>query len=650
MFINVRLLTGFSKILTYRVPPEYTEKNLVGRLVQVPLRNRLVHALVQEQFKYLKKPLSFTIKELDSLDTFPDDKKYLPFITQLSDYQQIERTIFLKRLQQFLTLDEQREMINQNFREIKLKHVILTEEQQKVYDFLKPKISSSIYSPTLLHGVTGSGKTEIYKKLMTTTFAHQKTTIILLPEVTLALQFEQNFRQTLAANIPIFSFHSGTTKKEKNALWQAVLKNKPLILIGVHLPVLLPMSNLGLIIIDEEHETGYQEKKHPKINTKEAAIMRAKHYQIPILLGSATPSLSSLYNVKMRKWYFFQLKKRYTGTFPKIQIVQLTKDKNKRHNFWISKELEKAIRDRLIKKEQIIIFLNRRGICFFVQCKNCSHIFNCRYCSVSLTLHQNNELHCHYCGKMEQLPTICPQCKEHKFLKKGIGTQQIVTILEKMFPHACIARADLDATIKKKGHTIKDFQEQKINILVGTQTITKGYHFPHVTLVGILWADLNLHFPIFNASETTLQQLIQVAGRSGRENDKSLVIVQTMADHEIFKFINEIDYLKFYRHEIDNRQLLSYPPCGHLVEIELIHKDENVVEIEAKKLTSWLLNNKDQNITILGPTTPAISKIKNKHRRKIYLKSDNFLTIIKAYQKILSKTLKSRIYFTPNPN
>ena len=645
MYITVRLLNGFKKPLTYALPAHFREKSLRGRIVQVPLRNRLVHALVQAQFKEFAQKPAFEIKELENLQPFPDDAHYMPFITKLAQFQQIEPFLLLQRLQQFLVSEKKDDEFILDNKDIKQEEITLTAEQQEVYDSLAPFITQPQFKPTLLHGVTSSGKTEVYKKLLTTAYKNNKTSIVLLPEVTLALQFAKLFQQTLS--IPVFSFHSHNTKKEKEQLWKMLLKHEPVLIVGVHLPIMLPINNLGLIIVDEEHEIGYQEKKHPKINTKEAALIRAHQYNIPILLGSATPSFSSLYNVKKRNWGFFSLKKRFAGNFPTIKNVCLTDKKNHRKNFWISKELEYAIKERLAKKEQTIIFLNRRGICFFIQCKNCSYIPTCKRCSVSMTLHNDNELHCHYCGKVEQLPITCPSCKEEKFLKKGIGTQQVVSILEKLFPDARIARADLETASKKKQwyQTVHDFNEGTLDILVGTQTITKGYHFSGVTLVGILWADLNLHFPVYHSAETTLQQLIQVAGRAGRERKESLVIAQTMSEHQIFSFLNEVDYLKFYEQEITKRSFFSYPPIGRFAEIELIHSQESVVEKDAHKIINLLSKNK--NVQIFGPALPPVAKIKNKHRRKIYLKAPSFTSINEAYQTVKKYTFTSAHYFTP---
>jgi len=438
-------------------------------------------------------------------------------------------------------------------------------------------------------------------------------------------------------------------------LWRQLIAHNPILIIGVHLPILLPIANLGFIIIDEEHATGYQEKKHPKVNSKEAALLRAKLNGIPIILGSATPSFTTLYNVKTKKWKFFQLQQRFVGTFPQIETVFLT-DKKERKNFWVSNQLERAITQRLEKKEQTIIFLNRRGFSFFVQCKGCSFIFSCNNCSVSLTLHEKNILTCHYCGFVQQLPASCPTCHagDKQLLKKGIGTQRVVTILEYLFPEANIARADLDTTMKKKRwqEIMHDFSAGKIDILVGTQTITKGLHFPRVTLVGILWADLHLHFPMFNATETAVQQLIQVAGRAGRNHENSLVILQAMMDYPAFSYLNERDYLKFYQHAMQTRKTLGYPPYKRLVEIELKCADELIVGREAVHIVRRLQligEKKKLPVQVLGPAKPPVSKIKNIYMRKLYMKGSNINDLIFLFQTINQSQYKSNIFFTPNP-
>lgn len=656
MYVQVKLLDGFKRPLVYRVPNELQSTICVGSVVKVPIRNRVAFALVDMVYTQKPPESDYEIKIIQSIEQVPLDNYYNSFLQKLGAYYQQEPLSFFRRLQTFLEQKEQKEerglLLADNTPAVST--VTLTDEQQRVCNFVIQAICAACYTPTVLHGVTGSGKTEVYKKLVTHAILQKKSVLFLLPEVTLAVQFFMLLQKQLGPEFSVMSFHSATSVPEKRKLWQQLLAGNPVVIIGVHLPVMLPISNLGLIIIDEEHEVGYQEKKHPKINTKEAALIRAQLYNIPIVLGSATPSIATLYNTKKNRWHFFQLRKRFAGAFPKVKVISLLEEKY-RKNFWISKQLEFAIARCLEKKEQVIIFLNRRGYSFFVQCKSCSFVFCCTACSVSLTLHEQNILLCHYCGFSQQVPVNCPDCKssESSFIKKGIGTQQIVAILEKLFPQARIGRADFDATVNKKRwqKTVKLFSEGEIDILVGTQTIAKGYHFPKVTLVGVLWADINLHFPRYNAAEVTLQQLIQVAGRAGRQTEDSTVIIQTMIEHPIFKFVNETDYLSFYTYELEKRLEVGYPPAFRFCEIELKHENEIIVQEDAEKLADYLieLNEQKKLVTILGPVVPPVAKIKHVHSRVIFLKAKTFADIMSLYRLVEKNAYKSKLFFTPNP-
>jgi primosomal protein N' (replication factor Y) len=645
-YIQVKLLTGYHQPLTYSA----SESLSVGTLVRVPLRGREVSAVVIASD--VTHTASFAVRDIIGVEAFPADPHYYTYINKVAGYYQIDPSHLFKRVRSFLTqkeMDPDAAVPAQAASESAEK--TLTAAQEAVVTAIAPAVQTPTFAPTLLHGVTGSGKTVAYQKLIEQALACGGSAILLLPEVTMAVTFEMKFKSWLPTDT-VYGFHSATSVKEKRALWHALIHNKPILIVGVHLPALLPISNLRLIVVDEEHEIGFQEKRHPKINSKEAAIIRAQQYQIPIILGSATPSITSMAQVKTRGWNFLQLKERFAGSFPTIRVVPLL-DKKRRKHFWITKELETAIAQRLERKEQTIIFLNRRGYCFFVQCKSCSFVFSCSSCSVSLTLHQQSQptLRCHYCDYTRPLPTTCPTCSSGDLIKKGIGTQQIVTILEQCFPTARIGRVDLDATVarKKWQETTAAMERQEIDILVGTQTITKGHHFPAVTLVGILWADINLNFPIFNAAETCLAQLIQVAGRAGRATDHSEVIVQTMLEHPIFNYLNEVDYLKFYAHEITQRQAIGYPPCKRLVELELKHSDEDTVEHEARALVSELFAYNDKTVQILGPAKPPVHKIQNTHARKIYLKAEKLEAIVALYQKVSQTKRASSLFYTPGP-
>lgn len=650
MYAQILLCNGYKK------PLWYSFKNTLalqkGSLVRVPLRTQTVVGMVI----YLSKTKPFVagdIKNIIGIEKLPDDPFYLSFVYQLAQQYALDPLFFIKRIQHFL--HEKIELAVNT--EAEQSHVVqmplLTEQQEKVCAFLHPYISNQQHVVTLLHGVTGSGKTEVYKQCIIKAQEQYKTVILLLPEVTLAIEFEHRLRMQMANRAAIYGFHSGKTAAQKKELWQQLQAKKPVVIVGVHLPILLPISNLGLIIVDEEHDHGFQEKKNPKINSKEAAILRAKMAAIPILLGSATPSIRSLYAAKKGHWKFFQLTQRFGGAFPQVQIVPLKEAKEKRKHFWITNQLKEAIALRLAKKEQSILFLNRRGVSFFVQCKQCAYVCVCQACSVSLTLHEHNILKCHYCGFCMETPSLCAGCKTQKvdWLKKGIGTQQAVTILEDLFPQAVIARADMDTTIKKKQwqKTVEQIKNGNIDIIVGTQTVTKGYHFPKVTLVGVIWADMQLHFPVFNATEIATQQLIQVAGRAGRACTESQVIVQMMDEHPITTFLHEVNYVHFFTQEIENRKSLAYPPIGVLVEIELKHAAELVIEKEAHALAQVLHihSKKYMGMYILGPVKNIVHKIQHIESRVVFIKSASLEQAIHLYNSIDKHVYASRLFFTP---
>ncbi len=646
MLINVKLLNQFKKTLTYKIPQEMKIPE-INSIVMVPLKMNILPALVFEHIKDIGQ-YNFKIREILKEQTFPEDKNYFHFLSEIKKYYFVDPISILSRIKNFITKEneEVEAKIIKNTQEFQACSLSL--DQVNIFNSISDDLDKNIYKPSLICGVTGSGKTEIYAKLIEKNFQKGLSCIILLPEVTLSIQIQKKIASRLPCEIKLFSFHCSTSKSEKNEVWKCLNKKEPIVIIGVHMPIILPFSNLGLIIVDEEHEIGYQEKKHPKLNSKELALIRAQTYKIPIVLGSATPSVVSLFNAENKGWKFFKLEKRFSGNFPKIEIVSLIGNK-KRDYFWISNELKKAIEDRLSKKEQVIIFLNRRGVNFFVQCKDCAYVFECKNCSVSMTLHENDIIKCHYCSYLKKLPESCPSCFKYELLKKGIGTKNIVFMLEKLFPNANIARADMDATSNKKKwkSTVDDIENEKINIIVGTQTIAKGYHFPKVTLVGVIWADLQLNFPIFNAQETTIQQLIQVAGRAGRDSKDSLVIIQSIGNYEIFKYICETEYLKFTKEELDHRKLASYPPFIRLVQIEIQNSNEAIVEQESILLLHHFQNSK--SILAMGPTKPAVAKVKNIFILRIYLKSESFSNIFNSYNSINHDEFKSKIFFTLNP-
>ncbi|MCK4650741.1 primosomal protein N' [Candidatus Babeliales bacterium] len=666
MYALVKVLKGFAKPLFYKIPSSLNNQNLIGKIVQVQLKNKITPALVLKQYKTISKNIPFKIKPIINIEKFPDDRLYHNFVEKISKLYLTNPLYFYKRIKNFLLASNREKKVKTVISQKILpsseknyvKKIILTNEQKIVVQYAEKFIDKKKYTPILLHGVTGSGKTEIYKKLIIKNIEKNKSIILLLPEVSLAIQFQFLLQHQLPKHISIIGFHSASKEKEKKSLWQKLINKKPIVIIGVHLPILLPISNLGLIIVDEEHELGFSEKKHPKINSKEVAIWRSAHYEIPIILGSATPCLNSLHNAKTKNWKFFQLKKRFQGNFPDFQLIFLKNKKTSgKKSFWISSKLENSIKQNLLKREQTIIYLNRRGYSFFIQCKKCGFIFQCPNCSVSLTLHKNINsqiLRCHYCNHVQNIKSSCPKCNsdENNFLKKGIGTQQVVNILQGIFPQALIERADLDSAIKKRSwhKTLENFKKGKIDILVGTQLISKGYHFENVTLVGIIWADLNLHFPIFNSSETTLQKLIQVAGRTGRGNKKGKVIVQAIHDHQIFKYLNEQNYLNFCSKELELRKITKYPPFYRLIQIELKNKNTSQLNNDSMLLCQKFHTiNKDLNlnIQILGPARPIVYRIQKIESKHIFLKTNSFDNFFRLIKNINFETFESKIFVVP---
>ncbi len=660
MYATVRLLNGFEKTLWYQIPDGLMPAVGVGSLVRVPLRNRHESAVVVTMMSSLPAACTFDVKAIAGLEPLPADSHYQQFIEKIARFYMVPPLHFYARVSSFLKDKKCQEVLGPTADATSSSPsnvVTLTAEQQFVVDYVEPFIHQPAYAPTLVHGVTGSGKTEVYKKLITACMAEQKSALVLLPEVSLSLQFEHLFKKQLP-EVAVFGFHSATMLTEKRALWAALLAGRPVLVLGVHLPVMLPIANLGLIIIDEEHEQGFIEKKHPKINSKEVALWRAHVYGLPIVLGSATPSLTSLSNVRQGRWKFFQIKKRFAGAFPTIQKVLLQeKDGRRRKNFWLSRELEEAINECLANRQQAIIYLNRRGYSFFVQCKNCGLVFECPHCSVSLTLHVDGGqmLRCHYCDFRKELPAVCPECQagQKQFLKKGLGTQQAVQVFKEIYPQARIERADLDTTSKKRSWklTVEQFEKGEIDILIGTQTITKGYHFPGVTLVGVLWADLNLHFPLFNASEVTLQQLIQVAGRAGRQHKGSRVIVQALRDHSIFNYLNEESYISFCDREFAQRKEIFYPPACRLAHVELRHADASQVDADADACVQFLIQfclEKNLSAQILGPAQPLIARVQNVEIRQIFLKAGSFAEVHGVLSALDRQQFKSSLFIVMN--
>ena len=536
----------------------------------------------------------------------------------------------------------------------------LSSAQQDAYNqiqfsFLKKNV-------TLLHGVTSSGKTEIYIHLIRQALEQKKQVLYLLPEIALTVQIMQRLQHVFGNRLGIY--HSKYSDAERVEIWQKQLSKNPYdVILGARSAVLLPFQNLGLVIIDEEHETSYkQQDPAPRYHARSTAIVLAQMFGAKTLLGTATPSLESYHNAKTGKYGQVALQERYKGIeLPEIQIVDI-KDLQRRKmmNGPFSPLLLSKAREALERGEQVILFQNRRGYAPMIECKQCGWVPHCQHCDVSLTLHRNlNQLTCHYCGYTYQVPTECPACGCKELRTKGYGTEKIEAEVQDIFPEARIARMDLDTTRSRQAYEriISDFSAGRTNILIGTQMVSKGLDFDKVSVVGILNADSMLNYPDFRAYEHAFMMMAQVSGRAGRKGKRGLVILQTKSpDLPIISQVVRNDYPAFYQSLIAERQQFHYPPYYRLVYVYLKHRQDSLVESASielgSRLRQWF------GARVLGPDKPAVAKVKSLSIRKLVLKlelglnmSDVRKYLALAQQQMLQDKRYSslQIYFDVDP-
>ena len=499
----------------------------------------------------------------------------------------------------------------------------LSEAQQTAFDSIQENFKT--FDVNLLHGVTASGKTEIYIKLLEQYIKEGKQVLFLLPEIALTTQLVQRLTAYFGNEVAVF--HSKYTNNERIEVWNQVLENSPKakVVIGVRSALFLPFSDLGCIIVDEEHEQTFkQNDPSPRYHARDAAIVLAKQHGAKVVLGSATPSLETYYNVQSNKYGLTELKVRYGNVvLPEIKLVDL-KDKyfRKKMSGHFSDELLEEITETLSKGEQVILFQNRRGFSPYVECMTCGHVPHCPSCDVSLTYYKfKNQLRCHYCGHSIANPSHCHSCQSVDVTSKGFGTEQIEMELKTLFPEKNIGRMDQDTTRGKFGFEkiIDSFKNREIDVLVGTQMLAKGLDFDNVTLVGILNADNLLNQPNFRAYERAYQMMMQVSGRAGRSEKKGKVVIQTYNPyHNTIQQVLGNDYMGMYKEQIYERQNFKYPPFFRLVKLTLKHRDFD----KLKEGSMWFYNVLSQNLDmpVLGPEEPAINRIRNEYIRTIMVK------------------------------
>jgi len=507
----------------------------------------------------------------------------------------------------------------------------LTEDQEEIRQRINAAMDQDKYSPFLIHGVTGSGKTQIYIEAIKEVLRRGKQALVLVPEISLTPQIISRFKANFEEKVGCL--HSGMSAGERFDSWRRVKSGDLPVVVGARSAVFSPLENLGLIVVDEEHVASYkQDDPAPRYNARDVAVMRAKLNKTVVILGSATPSLESYHNAQQGKYVLCELKERVKSQkLPAVNIVDLAQERKNKNFSFLSSELASLLKERVNKNEQVLLFLNRRGFSSFVKCQDCGHIEKCSRCDITLTFHRSDySLRCHYCGYQKDAPNLCPACRGHRFMYKGAGTQKIEEEVKKSFPEVGMERMDLDTTSRKGSHRrlLSDFGKKKFRILLGTQMITRGLDFPDVTLVGVISADSGLDLPDFRSKERTFQLLAQVAGRAGRGEREGEVIVQTYYPEEwSIKLAASHDFEEFYRRELEQRRDLGYPPFNHL--ILLVFSGRNLKQVTARSLGfSNALERKARKerggrLEILGPAPAPISKVKNQHRWQLLVKTKN---------------------------
>ncbi|HET7579617.1 MAG TPA: primosomal protein N' [Bacillales bacterium] len=545
---------------------------------------------------------------------------------KLTETLSITRSTVKTLVKKGLLSEEEREVYRDPFagRDYqKTKPLPLTEEQESAISPIVSAVETDSHETILLHGVTGSGKTEIYLQAIDRVLRAGKEAIVLVPEIALTPQMVSRFKGRFGSDVAVM--HSGLSQGEKYDEWRKIQRKEVSVVVGARSAVFSPFTNLGLIIIDEEHESSYKQEEQPRYHARDVAIYRGGLHNCPVVLGSATPSLETYARAEKGVYRLESLLERINKrAMPEVEIIDMREELRNKNRSMFSSVLYEKLKDRLEKGEQSVLFLNRRGYSTFMMCRDCGYVAECPHCDISLTYHKNNNtLKCHYCGYQQGLPKICPSCESEHIRFFGTGTQKVEEELGKVLPEARVIRMDVDTTSRKGMHEkhLKRFGDRKADILLGTQMIAKGLDFPNVTLVGVLAADSTLHLPDFRAAERTFQLLTQVSGRAGRHELAGEVIVQSYTpEHYSVELASRHDYQTFYQQEMRQRQAHRYPPYYFLALVTISDPDLMKVAGVAEKITEYLQKHLSDRAIVLGPVAAAIPRIKDRYRYQCMVK------------------------------
>ncbi|RSK26976.1 primosomal protein N' [Bacillus sp. HMF5848] len=533
----------------------------------------------------------------------------------------------------------------------------LTNEQRKVLDTILLDVNKNQHNVFLLYGVTGSGKTEVYLQTIDSALRNGKEAIVLVPEISLTPQMVKRFKGRFGSQVAVL--HSGLSVGEKYDEWRKIQRKEVKVVVGARSAIFAPFENIGVIIIDEEHETSYKQEDHPRYHARDVAIHRASVHQCPVILGSATPMLESFARAQKGVYTLLSLTKRvHEQAMPAVNVVDMRDELRSGNRSMFSTLLYEKLKDRLEKQQQTVLLLNKRGYSSFIMCRDCGLVINCPYCDISLTYHKRDKaLKCHYCGYSENEPAICPQCGSNHIRYFGTGTQKVEEELGKVLPEARVIRMDVDTTSRKGAHEklLSQFANGKADVLLGTQMIAKGLDFPNVTLVGVLSADTTLHIPDFRSSEKTFQLLTQVSGRAGRDKLPGEVVIQSYTpEHYSIQLASEHNYDEFYQQEMQIRKLHQYPPF-YYVALIIVTSPELMKAVDVtEKITTFMRSQLTDEAIVLGPVACMVPRINNRYRYQCmikYKKQPNLYTslkrIIDHYQATSSNELTIAVDVNP---
>lgn len=601
-----------------------------GQAVKVPFgpKNRQVSGLIVEPYQS-EGELNFEAKSIIGLDEERPtlNKKQMQWLQWLSNYYlyplgQIQQLVY-PPLKKHSNRKRRKGAIIPEV-EATQPHP-LTDDQKRVL----AQISTQSNQTYLLHGVTGSGKTEIYMEVVQEVLSAGNAALILVPEISLTPQLIKRFAQRFGDQIAVI--HSHLTDREKTDQWWQVVDGEKKLLIGARSALFCPIPKLGLIVVDEEHETSFKQDEKLKYNARDAAVVKGKMENCPVILGSATPSLESWQNATEGKYQLLSIKDRVSSRpLPKVEIINPREDKDPHLPHWLSRTLFEKLKDNYLAGHQSALFLNRRGVAPNVQCYDCGFSYRCPNCDISLTLHGKHHLVCHYCNYNDRMSSTCPECKVGEPKAYGLGTEAVENDLATWFPDARIFRADRDEIANREAleEMVEKMENHEVDFLIGTQMIAKGLDFKHLTLVGIVHADIAFNIPDFRSSERSFQLCTQVSGRAGRHEVPGEVIIQSYKpDHPSLVASQKNDYQYFVDQELEHRRLFHYPPFGKVTAIRISGLRENEVIDEAQQVVSYLKGLVEhfdnlKGVRILGPTPAPLSRIKNRYRYHVLIKSD----------------------------